>query len=354
MFKYRNLVHWRRLRTSRRRWRLRRRAVRRRRPGSRPIDRLDGKRLAQYHDYKPEISMIHYPADERQYLTNEVSAIYVDAENLTPPASGDPIGFVQQLISRIVAEWPDSYPPISLLTLYVPADKTSLWRIWASALLPNRQPQDIADASSVSWRETATTECDRQVRVHGVQHFSRNGTKNSADMAIVIDVMDDLMLSQRAGLAAILSNDSDFYVLFDKLQGIIAERGHPISKVPLLWIVAPNGNNLSPEVKAFLPTQFVWDLSNEQDNRIDPSESNNEPKEFSGEILEVLVGRMKRGQQYRASDLHALVKSHFPMHELSSLDTAVFGHRLKTSTPELSDLGVDVTSTSGTSRYTRK
>ena len=309
---------------------------------------------------------------------NTMSAIYVDTENLTAPTGRDDIDFTQDLISLIVKQWPDGYPPIGLLALYVPADKTSQWRIWASALMSKSALQVSAGANQARWREPVPVAHQERVKVRGVQHFSRSNSKNSADMAIVLDVMDDLLLSQRADFAAVLSNDSDFYALFDKLQEIITERGHPISEVPLLWIVAPNGNNLSPEIKRFLLPHFVWDLSAELGSAVlvaqTPSEpdgtsqaavrqqaeariraqSPSEPDGISPSVLAGLVSQMERSRQYRASDLHEICKSCYPTENVSQIDTAVFGSYLKNSALALSDLGVEVISTSGTSRYVRR
>lgn len=205
--------------------------------------------------------MIEHSDDIPERTTAGASAIYVDIENLTPPAGDDGVEFAQYLITHIVSDWPAEHPPIGLLALYVPADKISQWRTWASALLLQQQPQERDGNEQLSWRESVSVMGQERLRVRGVQHFSRNGSKNSADLAIVLDAMDDLMLAQRIDFAAVLSNDSDFHALFDKMFEIVTGRGHSISKVPLLWIVAPNGNNLSPEIKRFLPPQFVWDLS---------------------------------------------------------------------------------------------
>lgn len=288
--------------------------------------------------------------------TNALSAVYVDTENLTAPAGGDDIDFTQDLIRLVVNQWPDDYPPIGRLALYVPADKTSQWRIWASALMSKSASQALAGAGAgrAAWREPMPPEHQEPVKVRGVQHFSRSNSKNSADMAIVLDVVDDLLLSRRADFAAVLSNDSDFYALFDKLQEIVTERGHPVSEVPLLWIVAPNGKNLSPEIKRFLLPHFVWDLS-DKSSRVSPAASTrSEPDGISQSVLDGLVHQMEPSQHYRASDLHAICKSRYPVEPVSKIDTAVFGSYLKNSAPALSDLGVQVISASGTSRYVRK
>ena len=91
-------------------------------------------------------------------LTNGVSAVYVDTENLTPAANVDSVDFAQSLISPIVSDWPDDYPPIGRLALYVPADKTSQWRIWASSLMADRTSQATLGAGRGRWREPVLAE----------------------------------------------------------------------------------------------------------------------------------------------------------------------------------------------------
>lgn len=290
-------------------------------------------------------------------LTSGVSAIYVDTENLTPSNGADNVDFAQGLISRIVSKWPDDYPPIGLLVLYVPADKTSQWRVWASSLMTDRTARATAGVGWGRWRKPVSVEHRELVKVRGVQHFSRSNSKNSADMAIALDAVDDLLLSQRADFAAVLSNDSDFYALFDKLQEIVTGLGHPAGEVPLLWVVAPSGNNLSPEIKRFLSPHFVWDLSAESDESKDihsDAQAQIAQKEISQDIIQGLADNMTRNQQYRASELHDICKSLYPDDEVSNFDTAIFGMYLKNSAPQLKGLRVEIISTSNTSRYVRR
>ena len=130
-------------------------------------------------------------AAEPDPATATVSAVYVDTENLQPPAGSDDVEFAQSLIAHIVLNWPVDYPPIGLLTLYVPADKSSQWRIWASGLMPEPLATPSGGAGIGYWRQPLDGVHSDRLRVRGVQHFSRSGSKNSADMAIVLDAFDD-------------------------------------------------------------------------------------------------------------------------------------------------------------------
>ena len=116
------------------------------------------------------------------------SAIYVDTENLRDS------DHAQTMVAQVVANWPADRPPLSGLSLYVRADRVASWEMWAEASYP-----------------------DLRVRVRGVQHFSSNKAKNSADLAITADAVADLVTGQAVAIA-VVSNDSDFGALFVKVK----------------------------------------------------------------------------------------------------------------------------------------
>lgn len=157
------------------------------------------------------------------------TGIYVDTENLREP------DLAQDVIEQTIANWPVEYPAISSVSLYVRADKVALWRMWVEASYP-----------------------DLKVRVRGVQHFSREMAKNSADLAITADAIGDLA----AGLATfvgVISNDSDFGALFVKVREMAQETDS--AQLPFLWITAPGGGGISPEIERFIPDRFRWNLA---------------------------------------------------------------------------------------------
>ena len=160
------------------------------------------------------------------------SAVYVDTENLRDS------DHARDIVAGVVANWPDAYPPMGSLSLYVRADKADLWRLWAETEYPGLQ-----------------------VRVRGVQHFSANSkAKNSADLAITADAVGDLIAGQ-AATVAVVSNDSDFGALFVKVRELAADNGVRDGGAPFLWITAPDAGLLSPEMEKFIPARYRWDLS---------------------------------------------------------------------------------------------
>ena len=156
-------------------------------------------------------------------------AIYVDTENLRDS------DHAQTLVDRIVADWPNDRPSLSILSLYVRADRVASWEMWAEATYPNLR-----------------------VRVRGVQHFTNNKAKNSADLAITADAVADLVTGQ-ANAVAVVSNDSDFGALFVKVKELARSVG--VEQTPFLWITSPEAGGLSPELERFIPDSLHWDLS---------------------------------------------------------------------------------------------
>ena len=70
----------------------------------------------------------------------------------------------------------------------------------------------------------------------GIQRFAR-GSKNTADMAIVADAVADFA-DGLVDHVAVVSNDSDFGVLFVKIQELANPSG-PVGPAPFLWINPP-------------------------------------------------------------------------------------------------------------------
>ena len=158
------------------------------------------------------------------------SAVYVDTENLQDNDRA------RDIVAQVIGNWPDACPPLAGLSLYVRADKTAMWQLWADAEYPAL--------------------C---VRVRGVQHFTNNKAKNSADLAITADAIGDLATGQAATIA-VVSNDSDFGALFIKVKELASAAGP--EQTPFLWITTADGSSgISPEIARFIPERLRWDLS---------------------------------------------------------------------------------------------
>ena len=176
----------------------------------------------------PDPKMLTHPK-AAQPSTSPGAALYVDTENLRDN------DHAQAIVAHIIGNWPSDYLGVGSVSLYVRADKEALWRLWAETEFPVLR-----------------------VRVRGVQHFSNNKAKNSADLAITADAVADLTTGQATAIA-VVSNDSDFGALFVKLRELAQDAG--AKDIPFLWITSPDGGGLSSEMERFIPAAFRWDLS---------------------------------------------------------------------------------------------
>ena len=156
------------------------------------------------------------------------SGLYIDVENLHPDG--------QAVIDALIDGWPPNWPTPSRLNLYTRADQAELWRVWAEHRFGNLQ-----------------------VAAHGTQHFSWSATKNSADIAIAINAISDLVLG-RVDNVVVLSDDSDFISLYVAIRD---EPGIPRidNRPPFLWAVTDRKGPLSTTVEQFFPPTHLHIVS---------------------------------------------------------------------------------------------
>lgn len=268
------------------------------------------------------------------------AAIYVDTENLRDS------DHAQTLVGRIVADWPNDRPPLGNLSLYVRADRVASWEMWAEATYPNLQ-----------------------VRVRGVQHFTNNKAKNSADLAITADAVADLVTGQ-ANAVAVVSNDSDFGALFVKVKELARSVG--VEQTPFLWITSPEAGGLSPELERFIPDSLRWDLSNaalppvsqrpvaqpdppqlpepERPPALSPAIQATSPDSQNEAIADELIRRLPVGK-FKVTDAHEVFQQLWPEHPAAS-GPAQFGtFLLKEVWPILQKRGVLMTRKSSPRTY---
>ena len=159
------------------------------------------------------------------------SGLYIDVENLHPDG--------QAVIDALIDGWPPNWPTPSRLNLYTRADQAELWRVWAEHRFGNLQ-----------------------VAAHGTQHFSWSATKNSADIAIAINAISDLVLG-RVDNVVVLSDDSDFISLYVAIRD---EPGIPRidNRPPFLWAVTDRKGPLSTTVEQFFPPTHLHIVSGER------------------------------------------------------------------------------------------
>lgn len=245
------------------------------------------------------------------------TAVYVDVENLGGEANA------QTVIDYVITEWPEKQPLLRLLSLFVDGAQVEVWRLWAESRWPKIS-----------------------VRVRGVQHFSRAESKNAADISITADVVADFVTGQIAA-AAVVSNDSDFGVLFAKLREIALAKG--MDSTPFLWITV-SGGNLSPNVKMFVPDGNRWDLpdipSQKSTQSANPASNKPSPKR----IASVLIRELPVGK-FKVADALKIVQKRWPQHPDAEAPGIFGSYLLNEIWPFLNQRGVKMTRTSSPRTY---
>jgi len=237
--------------------------------------------------------------------------LYIDVENLQDIA--------KRAILSTTENWPDEFPPPTMLRLYVRADQTELWQIWATDKYPSID-----------------------VQVKGVQHYVLRGSKNSADLSLALDALSDI-IKGRATHVAILSDDSDFATLYTKLKYELRDR--ETHNIPFLWFVTDRPDTRSPTLSAFFPDECLrmincafgkeTDSKRKRKHSIEELASNEEERIALTIIQNIPVGIFK------STDCKKITDFYFPQHSLSKTDSAKFGTQfLKTIWPVLENYGV--------------
>jgi hypothetical protein len=242
--------------------------------------------------------------------------LYVDVENLMDVA--------KEAITRVFEQWPEELQRPSMLRLYVRADQVELWRFWAAE---RRFSPDI--------------------QVVGVQHHTLKGSKNSADLALALDAITDL-LKGKTTYAAILSDDSDFATLFIKISKEVPRLDS--GKFPFIWFMTDRPNTRSPILDEFIPADYVRtvicsvkkSVISHRKNKLTPEHKENQDVLIAQTIVQnIPIGNFK------STDCVKLIRQYFPKHSLAKLDSASFGTQfVKTLWPILEGYGVQVTNTS--------
>ena len=260
-------------------------------------------------------------SDEDNNERIEHSGIYIDVENLRSDGHA--------MVENLIENWPDKAPSPSRLILYVPADQVELWKLWATSRF-NRL----------------------EVSVHGTQHFSLSPTKNSADIAIAVNAMADMIL-RRITHAVIFSDDSDFISLY------VAMRDEPKialsgGRVPFLWVVTDREGSLSAQVKRFFPKDLlhVISIGGKKNSTQVPTPKSQRPKGVSrrsnatsgtsAEMARAVVEGTEVGL-FKSTDCQKMIKERWRTHPMASAGGAAFGAEFKNSIwPVLEGWGVKI------------
>ena len=220
------------------------------------------------------------------------ATLYVDTENLQDSA--------QALVQAIVVSWPDKKPPLKRLNLYVQADHTQLWKMWA--------------------------ECEFShlaITVRGIQHYSKQPSKNAADIAMAIDVVAD-SVSGTTQFVAVMSDDSDFLALYAKLR----ELNH--GETPFLWVMTDREKTRSSTIRDYFPNDHIHVVPFLSKTSIPPASSKSPPKERRDDskqivkMAELIIEKIPVGV-FKSTQCQPMIKERWPKHPMAKMPGNRFG-----------------------------
>ena len=233
------------------------------------------------------------------------SGIYVDVENLHG------VKEAQEVITLLLESWPETAPDPSCLNLYVRADQALLWDMWAESQFPHLT-----------------------VAAKGIQHFSNNQAKNSADIAMAIDAISDILLG-RISYVVVVSDDSDFISLYAKLRDEQGRVGYAPDNVPFSWALTNRPNTRSSTIKDYFPNDHIHNIPFPKEAIPVPEKIEaNIPKEAPaakknvGSSLEgmaqAIIKQIPIGK-FKSTDCQKVIKSRWPNHKLAKSSGQNFG-----------------------------
>ena len=253
------------------------------------------------------------------------SGVYVDVENLE--GSQQQTKEAQEFIKSLLADWPAATPKPARLTLYVKADQSNLWNIWAGSRFP-----EIANVSA-----------------EGVQHFSKNQSKNSADIAMAIDAITDIALG-RISCVVVVSDDSDFIPLFSKFRDENGLRGSTPGAIPFLWVLTDRQGTKSDTIKEFFPDSYIHTVPFPKAEANAPAERP-VTQERTSDAYEAMAQAIIEGLEvgpFRSADCWEIIKNGWRSHsiitasESATAPESAFGEKFLNSIfPILNRRGVE-------------
>lgn len=257
-----------------------------------------------------------------EHDARQVSGIYVDIENLQE--------YAQPFLRSLMTNWPADVPPLGIVYLYVRADLQLTWQMWATSQFPNLK-----------------------VVVRGVQHVTRNISKNSADIALCLDAVSDFLLDKMQFII-VVSDDSDFVALFGKIYELNMEQKDGSRSTPFLWMVTDREDTRSSVLKEFSPNNFIRVFGAEPEKPTDTFE----PSEVAAPLLDrsangvsnhldtphqiavAIIESIPLGA-FKSTDCQSIIRGRWSDHALANLNGPRFGIQFSSSIlPILKEYGV--------------
>ena len=253
--------------------------------------------------------------------SNVQSGLYIDVENLRSDA--------KELIIASLKTWPSSVPFPTKIVLYVPADMVELWRIWADANIS-----------------------EHTVELHGIQHFTAHQSKNSADIAIAVEAMSDLLKS-RVHHISVFSDDSDFISLFAKVRIETKDVQSETGKIPFLWILTNRDGTKSPNIKEFFPDEYLHIVDSKHESVPAPKKQKELGQTESEKVSMVksIIEKIPVGP-FKSTACKEIIDEQFPNHPMAQQTNVAFGSMFKSDIwPLLQQYGVSLIKTNSPRTY---
>lgn len=232
------------------------------------------------------------PSDPDSTTEDAGATLYVDTENLQDSA--------QALIQEVIDSWSDKIHRLRRLNLYVQADKTQLWEMWSECQFPYLA-----------------------VTVRGIQHFSKQPSKNAADITLAIDVATDFV-SGTTQFVAVMSDDSDFMALYAKLRDLSQE------EVPFLWVMTDRDKTRSATIRDYFPNDHTHVVPLPSKTTTPPASTKSSPKARRGdtkqfaEMAELILAEIPVGT-FKSTECQSIIKKRWPKHPMATMQGNRFG-----------------------------
>ena len=242
------------------------------------------------------------------------TALYVDLENL-----GGNI-YALSFLESLLGDWKLDVPQPHFLYLYTRADQRSIWEMWAIDHFP-----------------------EKYLTVRGVQHVS-NLSKNSADIALVMDAALDFQ-ADRAQNIVVVSDDSDFTALFDKIRELHTARQKGESGIPFRWVMTDRRNTTSTALTDLFHNSFIHIIGMPPDDSeaspIVPDVISAAAEPNYQDLATTISAHFGSGARFKSTDCMKFISDSWPNHHSATMKGPAFGTWFKKNVaPELKKLGV--------------
>lgn len=161
------------------------------------------------------------------------------------------------------------------------------------------------------------------VTVCGIQHFSKQPSKNAADITLAIDAATDFV-SGTTQFVAVMSDDSDFLALHAKLREL--NQG----KAPFLWVMTDREKTRSATIRDYFPSDHIHVLSFPTKTKTSlasptpkPKGGGDESKQFA-EMAKLILEEIPVGS-FKSTDCQPIIEIRWPKHPMAEMPGNRFG-----------------------------